>query len=85
MLSDYSQRDAVVGVLACLDLPMLTGSNVELALDYPGQQLAVDLYAHTQADLDHVVAAVRDALRQRGIEARPSLELEAERVLRATV
>lgn len=84
VLSDYSQRDVVVDVLASLDLPMLTGRSVEMALDYPGQQLAVDLYATTQDDLDSAVTEVREALRARGIAARPAMEIEAERALHAS-
>ena len=84
VLSDVSQEDTVREVLRSMDLPKLTGSQVEWAMDYPGQQLAVDLYARSEADLAEIVAAVGAALKERGIESRPSAEIDAEILLRAS-
>ena len=81
VLSDVSQEDTVREVVRSLSLPKMTGLKVEWAMDYPGQQLAVDLYARSDADLAEVVETVRLALKDRGIESRPSAEIDAEILL----
>jgi len=78
-----AQRDLVVDVLRALDLPMITGINVEVALDYPGQQLAVDLYARDPDDLSMAVGIVRAMLAERGVPARTAAEIDAEILLTA--
>lgn len=64
VLSDASQEDAVLDVLAHLDLVGVQ-TRVEIALDYPGQQLAVDLWAETQPVLVEAVQTIQAALKQR--------------------
>ena len=83
VLTDLSQRDKVVEVLRSLEVPA-TGSKVEIALDYPGQQLAVDLYARTQDDLDVAVAKLKAALAAQGIRSRTASEIDADLLHRAS-
>lgn len=59
---DVSLMDAVEALLPTLSLPTTAEFRVEPAMDYPGQQLAIDLYAPTEAVLTAVVETVRDAL-----------------------
>lgn len=84
VLNDASKEDAVVELLGTLDLPGVD-THVELAMDYPSQQLAVDLYAGRQAELSSAVDAVRSALETRlGLVARTSTELERGATLNQT-
>jgi hypothetical protein len=84
VLSDVRLADAISDVLRTLALPE-TDYNIDWAMDYPGQQLAVDLYAGNEADLKASVELVRSALKDRlGIDARPSAELDAEILLLAS-
>ena len=79
-----SLQDAIADILASLPLPG-TDYHLDWAMDYPGQQLAIDLYAGNGADLAAAISAVRAALAERlGIDARPSADIEAEMRLRAS-
>lgn len=62
---DVSLMDAVEELLPTLSLPQATEFRVEPAMDYPGQQVAIDLFTTTDQALALVVEMVRDALFQR--------------------
>lgn len=79
-----SQEDMVIEVVNSLELAGITGRNVDWATDYPGQQLAVDLYARNQSDLDAAVSTVRAALKARGIDSRPASDIDREILLRTS-
>lgn len=64
VLSDKSQEDAVNELLGGLDLPGIE-TRVEIALDYPGQQLAVDLWAETADALARAVQTIPDVVEGR--------------------
>lgn len=84
VLNDASKEDAVVELLDTLDLSGVD-SHVEIALDYPSQQLAVDLYAGTREDLSAAVETVRAALEdQLRVAAATSSELEHAAMLNRT-
>lgn len=69
-----------VGVLlAGLELPAGAEYRVEPALDYPGQQVAIDLAANSEESLISIVETVRDALfKQFRIATRTCSELDRE-------
>ncbi|MGH3446203.1 MAG: hypothetical protein ACRDQA_25200 [Nocardioidaceae bacterium] len=74
---NVSLMDAVEALLPTLTLPAPVESRVEPAMDYPGQQVAIDLYADTDEILTAMVETVRDALfHQFRIPTRTSSELE---------
>ena len=77
VLSDASLEDAVLDVLASLHLDV--DYSVEWAMDYPGQQLAVDLHAATEGELRDGVERVREALAERlGVDARSSADVDRD-------
>lgn len=81
VLNDASKEDFVVELLGTLELSGVD-SHVEIALDYPSQQLAIDLYAGNDEDLSAAVAAVRTALEDElGVDAATSSELERAAML----
>lgn len=59
---DLSLMDQVKAVLPELSLPASAEFRVEPALDYPGQQVAIDVAAISEADLAAAVETIRDAL-----------------------
>jgi hypothetical protein len=74
--------DAVEALLPTLSLPDGVEFDVEPAMDYPGQQVAIDLYASTDEDLHASAETVRDALfHQFRIPTRTSSELDREGLL----
>lgn len=76
VLTDASKEDAVIAVLSTLGLTEVE-TRVEIALDYPGQQLAIDIWADTDALLTDAVAAIQAALkRELDLDAPTSTELE---------
>ncbi len=82
---DVSLMGAVEELLASFALPDGVEFDVEPAMDYPGQQVAIDLYAPTESDLHAVVESVRDALFHRfRIPTRTSNELDRETLLHHT-
>ncbi len=82
---DVSLMDDVEVLLSTLDLPASTEFRVEPAMDYPGQQVAVDLYASTDDSLVVAVEIVRDALfHQFRIPTRTSDEMDRESLLHRT-
>ncbi|MEP6816373.1 MAG: hypothetical protein ABI873_12565 [Marmoricola sp.] len=82
---DVSLVDDVVSLLPTLSLPASAEFRVEPAMDYPGQQVAIDLLAATDEELSATVEMVRDALfRQFRIPTRTSNELDREILLHQT-
>jgi hypothetical protein len=82
---DVSLVDAVEALLPTLGLPASAEFRVEPAMDYPGQQVAIDLYAPTDDDLTTAVETVRDALFHHfRIPTRTSSELDREILLHQT-
>jgi len=76
VLNDASKEDAVIDVLSALDLTEVE-TRVEIALDYPSQQLAVDLWADSEAALTKAVETIKAALKQElDLDAPTSTELE---------
>lgn len=76
VLNDASKEDAVVDVLIALGLADVQ-TRVEIALDYPGQQLALDIWAETEAVLDEAVQTIQAALKSElDLDAPTSTELE---------
>lgn len=59
---DLGLIEEVEALLPTLTLPADVEFRVEPAFDYPGQQVAIDLAAVTDASLRLAVEAVRDAL-----------------------
>ncbi|HPU13761.1 MAG TPA: hypothetical protein PLQ19_08205 [Aeromicrobium sp.] len=59
---DLGLIEEVEALLPTLNLPSNAEFRVELAFDYPGQQVAIDLWAGTDERLATIVEAVRDAL-----------------------
>lgn len=81
MLSDASKEDDVLSMLQSLALPGVDYT-VELALDYPTQQLAVDLFAGTTEELTTSIQRVRAELKVRlGIDAPTASELDRDILL----
>lgn len=79
---DVSLVDAVEALLPTLSLPATAEFRVEPAMDYPGQQVAIDLHASTDESLTATVETVRDALfHQFRIPTRTSSELDREILL----
>ena len=79
---DVSLLDAVEALLPTLSLPAGVEFDVEPAMDYPGQQVAIDLHAPTDEVLHVSVESVRDALfHQFRIPTRTSSELDRETLL----
>lgn len=82
---DVSLLDAVEVLLASLDLSATVEFDVEPAMDYPGQQVGIDMYAPSDDDLQAAVEIVRDALFHRfRIPTRTSTELDRETLLHQT-
>lgn len=76
VLSDASKEDAVNELLGRLDLPGIE-TRVEIALDYPSQQLAVDLWGETTEALAAAVRTVQASLKSDlALEAPTSTDLE---------
>ncbi len=76
---DIGLIEEVDALLETLDLPADAEFDVEPALDYPGQQVAIDLAAMTNESLTVIVEAVRDALFQKfRIATRTCSELDRE-------
>lgn len=59
---DLGLMEQVDALLAVLDLPADAEFRIEPALDYPGQQVAIDLAAMSDASLSRAVEMVREAL-----------------------
>lgn len=71
--------EQIDALLPALGFPASTEVEVEPALDYPGQQLAIDIYAPTDGELHTAVEAIRDALFLKfRIATRTSSELDRE-------
>ncbi len=76
---DLGLMDQIDVLLPSLGLPASTEVEVEPALDYPGQQLAIDVYAPTDEQLHTAVEAIRDALYARfRVATRTSSEINRE-------
>ena len=76
---DLGFMDQVEALLPTLGLPPSTEFDVEPALDYPGQQVAIDLYAPTEDLLRAAVETIRDAIfHHYRIATRTSSELDRE-------
>ncbi len=76
VLNDASKEDAVIAVLSALDLTDVE-ARVEIALDYPSQQLAVDIWADSEAVLAEAVGTIKAALkRELDLDAPTASELE---------
>ncbi len=76
VLNDASQEDAVIAVLFALGLADVE-TRVEIALDYPSQQLAVDVWADSEAVLTDAVQTIETALKQElDLDATTASELE---------
>lgn len=85
VLSDASTEDAISDALVSLSLPGVSYV-IDWAMDYPGQQLAIDVYADSQDELAHALSLIRSVLRERlDIEARLSSELDHEIALAASI
>ncbi len=78
VLNDASKEDAVIAVLSALDLTDVE-TRVEIALDYPSQQLAVDIWADSEAVLTEAVATIKAALK-RDLDIEPSTASDLERL-----
>lgn len=65
ILHDASVLADVKAVVSGLDLPAEVEVLVEPAHDYPDQELAVDVYAPTQTELDTALRTLRRALAPR--------------------
>ncbi|MFN2346125.1 MAG: hypothetical protein ABR616_10470 [Dermatophilaceae bacterium] len=59
---DLSLMEQVKALLHEISLPASAEFRVEPALDYPGQQVAIDVAATSGADLAVAVETIRDAL-----------------------
>lgn len=82
---DLGLMEQVEALLPTLDLPADAEFRVEPALDYPGQQVAIDIAALTEESLNLVVEAVRDALFMKfRIATRTSSELDREILAKQT-
>lgn len=82
---DLNLIDRVRALLVALTLPDTAEFRVEPALDYPGQQVAIDLAAPTEATLSAVIETIRDALfHEFRIATRTASELDRETLLRQT-
>lgn len=82
---DLGLMEQVEALLPTLDLPADAEFRVEPALDYPGQQVAIDIAAMTEESLNLVVEAVRDALFVKfRIATRTSSELDREILAKQT-
>lgn len=82
---DHSLIEQLDALLPTLDLPESAEFRIEPALDYPGQQVAIDLFAMTDAELSVAVETVRDAVfHAYRIATRTSDELDREFVSRQT-
>lgn len=82
---DLGLMEQVEALLAALDLPADAEYRVEPALDYPGQQVAIDLAGGSEASLNSIVEAVRDGLfKQFRIATRTRSELDREILARQT-
>ena len=78
--------EQIDALLPALGFPASTEVEVEPALDYPGQQLAIDIYAPTDGELHTAVEAIRDALFLKfRIATRTSSELDREILARQSV
>lgn len=76
---DHSLIEQLDVLLPSLNLPKTAEFRIEPALDYPGQQVAIDLFALTDAELQITVEIVRDAIfHQFRIATRTSDELDRE-------
>ncbi len=76
---DLSLMDQIDALLPTLGFPLTTEVEVEPALDYPGQQLAIDIYAPTDEELHTAVEAIRDALYAKfRVATRTSSEINRE-------
>lgn len=85
VLNDASKEDVVIALLGRLDLPGVE-TRVEIALDYPGQQLAVDLCASTPDAIEAAVEAIQASLKaELGLEAPTSSDLERASLAQRTV
>lgn len=62
LLPDASALDAVEAAVAGVGLPPEVEAHLEPARDYPGQELAVDVYAPTEAGLRAAVDRLRVVL-----------------------
>ncbi len=83
---DLSLMEQIDALLPALGFPASTEVEVEPALDYPGQQLAIDIYAPTDGELHTAVEAIRDALFLKfRIATRTSSELDREILARQSV
>lgn len=82
---DLGLIDQVEALLSALDLPAEAEFRVEPSLDYPAQQVAIDLAAPTDESLNRTVEAVRDALFSKfRIATRTSSELDREILAKQT-
>ena len=76
---DLSLMDQIDALLPTLGFPLTTEVEVEPALDYPGQQLAIDIYAPTDEEHHTAVEAIRDALYAKfRVATRTSSEINRE-------
>lgn len=82
---DLGRIDQVRALLAALPLPDTAEFRVEAALDYPGQQVAIDLAAPTEATLSTTIETVRDVLfHEFRIAVRTASEVDREALLHQT-
>lgn len=82
---DLSLIDRVRELLTALELPSAAEFRVEPALDYPGQQVAIDIAAPTIATLSSAIEVIRDALfHEFRIATRTASEFDRETLLRQT-
>lgn len=85
VFADLAYLDEIEALLPTLALPEATEYRVEPALDYPGQQVAIDLWAATEAELTTIVGAVKDALSRRfDVTTHASDEIDQEILLHRT-
>lgn len=76
VLNDASKEDAVITLLSALALTDVE-TRVEIALDYPSQQLAVDVWADSEAVLSEAAETIKSALkRELDLDAPTASELE---------
>ena len=76
---DHSLIERLEALIPRLGLPRSAEFRIEPALDYPGQQVAIDLFASTDDELRLAVEAVRDAVfHEFRIAVRTSDELDRE-------
>lgn len=82
---DHSLIEQLDALLPALSLPESAEFRVEPALDYPGQQVAIDLFAMSDDELRITVETVRDAIFQQfRIATRTSDEVDREFLSRHT-